>query len=273
MTTRNPLQTLKAFLLMALVFSAAGIQATEPFSHDAWDNLLKDHVVVINQGSATQVDYAGMANERRVLKQYLTSLGRVSQARFDGWGREQRLAFLINAYNAWTVELILTQYPALGSIKELGSFFQSPWEKRFIPLLGKTRSLDDIEHELIRGSGRFNEPRIHFAVSCASIGCPALRAEAYTGDGLEAQLEEATRSFLRDRSRNRLERGTLRVSRVFDWYRRDFEQGWRGQQTLAQFLAGYYKALGLDPAQRQSLIEGDLELDFLDYDWGLNRKP
>ena len=91
---------------------------------------------------------------------------------------------MINAYNAWTVEFILTKYPDLDSIKDLGSFFNSPWDKEFIPLLGKTVSLNDIEHGLIRGSDRYNDPRIHFAVNCASIGCPALREEAYTGDKL-----------------------------------------------------------------------------------------
>lgn len=119
------------------------------------------------------------------------------------------MAFLINAYNAATVALILTRYPELDSIKELGSLLRSPWKRRFVDLLGARRSLDDIEHELLREAPDFAEPRIHFAVNCASLGCPALRPEAYEAERLEAQLADQTRRFLRDRSRNRLADGSL----------------------------------------------------------------
>jgi hypothetical protein len=139
-------------------------------------------------------------------------------------------------------------------------------------LLGKERTLDEIEHELIRGSGRYRDPRLHFAVNCASIGCPALRGEAYDGARLEAQLDEQARRFLSDRSRNRLEGGTLHVSPIFKWYRGDFEQGWRGANTLGAFLALYADAIGLIPAQAQALREGTLPIEFLDYDWRLNAR-
>jgi hypothetical protein len=177
---------------------------------------------------------------------------------------------LINAYNAWTVELILTQYPGLESIKDLGSLFKSPWGKKFIPLLGEKRSLDDIEHNLIRGSGRYNDPRIHFAVNCASIGCPALKNQAYREDILEKQLEEATALFLSDKSRNRLSDGELQISSIFKWYREDFERGWRGAATLPQFLALYKDSLGLGNAGTGKLAAGNFAIRFLDYDWKLN---
>jgi len=119
--------------------------AAATFDHSAWDTLLKTHVVEIDQGRATQVDYSGMARDRAALKTYLAATSAVTPAAFDAWTKDEQLAFLINAYNAWTVELILTAYPNLESIKDLGSLFQSPWKKRFIPLLGETRSLDDIE--------------------------------------------------------------------------------------------------------------------------------
>ncbi|MDZ4262270.1 MAG: DUF547 domain-containing protein, partial [Pseudomonadota bacterium] len=115
------------------------------FDQSIWDVLLKKHVVSILYGQATQVDYTGMAADRRQLKQYLNATSEVSRTTFDSWGKEEQLAFLINAYNAWTLELVLTGYPDIESIKDLGSFFQSPWKKDFIPLLGETRSLDDIE--------------------------------------------------------------------------------------------------------------------------------
>lgn len=225
---------------------------------------------VIDGGQATQLDYAAMAEQREPLNAYLQRLTAVSRAEFDRWPHAEQLAFLINAYNAWTVELILRAWPDIESIKEQGSLFSSPWSKAFIPLLGETRSLDDIEHKLIRGSGRYQEPRVHFAVNCASIGCPALRAEAYQGAQLDAQLEAQTQLFLADRSRNRVRDGELQLSAIFKWYSDDFAASWRGVDSLAQFLVLYADALGLNATQQQQLQAGQLDLDFLDYDWRLN---
>lgn len=243
------------------------------FDHSGWDALLKQHVIALRGGQATQVNYAGLKANRKSLEHYLRSTSRISQSDFDQWGTASQLAFLINVYNAWTVELVLSGDPAIASIKELGSFLQSPWKKRFIPLLGETRSLDDIEHGLIRGSARYNDPRIHFAVNCASIGCPALRPEAYEADRLNAQLEDATEQFLSDRLRNRLEAGELKVSSIFKWYREDFQKGWRGIERLEQFFAYYRQPLGLNANAVHRLTAGELALDFLDYDWRLNRQP
>jgi len=255
------------FLLMASLSLQAAV-----FDHDEWSSLLQKHVVPINKGVATQVDYGGFARDRFRLRGYLKSLESISQSNFERWPREEQLAFLINAYNAWTIELILTQYPTLESIKDLGSWIESPWDKSFIPLLGKTRSLDEIEHGLIRGEGRFREPRIHFAVNCASIGCPALAATAYTGEQLVSQLDEATRLFLSDRSRNRLTGDRLYLSKIFKWYRDDFERGWGGYRRLEKFLADYSDALGLNESDVRRLNSGDIDIEFLDYDWALNRK-
>ncbi len=260
-------------LILSLFLSVMTLSAQAvSFDHSHWDGLLKKHVVSINQGVATQVDYAGFARDRFQLKSYLKSLESVSQATFNGWSRSEQLAFLINAYNAWTVELVLTEYPDIESIKDLGSWLQSPWQKSFIPLLGETRSLDGIEHGLIRADGTYQEPRIHFAVNCASVGCPALSATAYTAADIETQLDEAVRFFLSDRSRNRLEVNTLNVSRIFKWYRDDFERGWGGYQRLEQFLAAYGDSLGLSVRDIQRLKSGAIDIDFLDYDWNLNRK-
>lgn len=235
-----------------------------------WDALLKKHVRPLRGGQATEVDYAGFAADRARLQTWLTATSKVTRVEFDRWSSPEQLAFLINAYNAWTIELVLTGYPRIQSIKDLGSFIQSPWKKSFIPLLGETRSLDDIEHGLIRGSGRYNEPRIHFAVNCASIGCPALRAQAYNAAQLEAQLEDATRQFLSDRTRNRFESGALKVSSIFKWYRKDFEQGWHNASSLGQFLALYSTSLGLSAEVASRAAAGQLDIEFLDYDWKLN---
>lgn len=256
-------------LSLAFVLALTG-GARGAFNHEVWDNLLQKHVRVTDNGKATQVDYQGLAESRSALSGYLESLGTISQAQFDAWPKPDQLAFLINAYNGWTVELILSRYPDLSSIKDLGSLFQSPWKKKFIPLFGKQLSLDEIEHGLIRGSGRYNDPRIHFAVNCASIGCPALRNTAYRGDFLDRQLEEATMLFLADNTRNRLQGDRLEVSLIFKWYRQDFEKGWRKANSLGEFLALFASSLGLSEEQSRQVVNGIIPIYFLDYDWRLN---
>lgn len=254
-------------MLVALFFTNAQAAA---FDQSAWDALLKKHVTPLRNGQATQVDYAGFVADHERLKQYLASVSAVKPAEFDSWDKPSQLAFLINAYNAFTVELILGAYPDVKSIKDLGSLLRSPWKKSFIPLLGETHSLDDIEQGMIRKPGRFDEPRIHFAVNCASIGCPALRPEAYVGEHLDAQLEDAAKNFLSDRTRNRLEGKSLKLSSIFKWYRGDFEKGWRGATSLPAFLALYRQPLDLDEGAVTRLKAGEIGIDFLDYDWRLN---
>lgn len=258
-------------ILTSLLLTLFIAPSTYAYDHATFDTLLKKHVVLSADGGASTVDYQSLQQDQKLLDAYLAKLAEVSRADFDTWEKAEQLAFLINAYNGWTLKLIVEKYPDLDSIKDLGSFFRSPWKKSFIPLLGETRSLDDIEHGLIRGSARYNEPRIHFAVNCASIGCPALKNEAYQAERLEEQLEEATTLFLADRTRNRLgEDNTLEISSIFKWYEEDFESGWRGAATLGQFLALYGSSLGLDAAQIEQLKKGKYDIDFLDYDWGLN---
>ncbi len=247
---------------------------TKMVLHDEWNTLLNRHVKPINSGHSSAIDYAATQQDRAILTGYLNQLSQITQAEFDAWDKESQLAFLINAYNAWTVELILTKYPDIDSIKELGGLFSSPWDKSFIPLLGKTRSLNDIEHTLIRGSDRYNDPRIHFAVNCASIGCPALREEAYTGAKLELQLTEQTERFLADNSRNYAKGDSLYLSSIFKWYGDDFTKGFRNTHSIEAFLLLYSNSdkgvLTLTPAQRQAAEKQQLDIEFLDYDWSLN---
>jgi hypothetical protein len=253
-----------ALLCVAGIAPAAGVD------HDQWNALLQRHVRVLDGGKASQVDYAGMRAEQPLLREYLAHLGAVSPTEFASWSKADQLALLINAYNASTVELVLSGPADISSIKDLGSLFRSPWKKEFIQLLGKTRSLDELEHELIRGEQGYHEPRTHFALNCASIGCPALRAEAYRGAVLEQQLNDAQQLFLADRSRNRLSGDSLQVSSIFKWYREDFEAN---GEYLAAYLAVQAPALGLNQAQRERLLNGQIEIEFLDYDWRLNRTP
>lgn len=261
------------FLLAILtaVLMLPGFAAALDHSHAPWDALVKRHVVWLPGGHASQVDYAGFKADRQALKDYLDALSAVTQSGYDRWSKAEQLAFLINAYNAYTVELILTGYPELKSIRDLGSFLSSPWKKRFFTLLGQPRSLDDVEHGMIRAPGVFDDPRIHMAVNCASVGCPALRNEAYVAARLDAQLEDATLRFLSDRSRNRYnpQRDRLEVSKIFDWYGGDFAAR---AGSVAQWLARYADQLA-EPAARPRIRDARAKLDFMDYDWALNGKP
>jgi len=243
--------------------------------HAAWTALLRRHVLLLRGGQASQLRYAGMAADRPALKAYLASLSAVDAASFASFGKPQQMAFLINAYNAFTVELVLTKYPGLKSIKDLGSLFSNPWKPAWIPLLGQTLSLDDIEHGRLRARGRYDDPRIHFAVNCASVGCPMLREEAFQADRLDAQLDEQARRFLADRSRNRWDAGQGRamVSKIFDWYGEDFRLGHRGSGSLGAYLARHADLLADAPADREKLRQPGLQIGFLDYDWALNDAP
>jgi Protein of unknown function, DUF547 len=241
-------------------------------SHAAWTALLRKHVKLVRRGQATQVNYAGFAADRAVLKVYLDSLSAVTPAAFVGWTPAERQAFLINAYNAFTVELILTRYPDLKSIKDLGSLLSNPWKPKWIPLLGSKVSLDDIEHIMLRKRGDYDDPRVHFAVNCASVSCPALREEAFVAARLDAQMDEQTLRFMSDRSRNRynVQRGRLELSKIFDWYGEDFRLGHRGVTSLPAFAARYAEALADAPADRERIRAARVDIAFTDYDWALN---
>lgn len=269
-------QMMGGVLLLAaglLLLVPVPVQA-EPFDHEhaTWNLLVKNNVHWNLNRTASLVNYAGFQKTHDFLKRYLFSLSAVTRTEFDTFRREQQLAFLINAYNAFTVELILTEYPEVTSIKELGSLFSSPWKRKFFLLLGESQNLDGIEHELIRGSGRYDEPLIHFAVNCASIGCPALLDEAFVAEKLDQQLLESTERFLSDRSRNRFDArtGTLEISSIFDWYAEDFSKGWRGYDSLHDFFRTHADWITDDAESVEDLIEAALRIEFLDYDWSLN---
>jgi hypothetical protein len=261
-----------SIMIAAILLAATNAALAFDQNHAVWHALLKRHVVVAQNGSASRVDYAGFHADQSALQAYLDGLSSVTKTEYRGWMRDQKLAFLINAYNAFTIKLVLTRYPDLGSIKDLGSLLKSSWKKEFFMLLGAERSLDDVEHGLIRAPGAFDEPRIHFAVNCASIGCPMLRDEAYVADRLDSQLEDSVRRFLGDRSRNRYDpaSGELQVSRIFDWYRVDFEKGNRGIISVPQFLARYADFVADRAVARAVVRQGRAQIRYLDYDWALN---
>lgn len=188
---------------------------------------------------------------------YIQNLFQVRLADYNGWSEPQKKAFLINAYNVLTIKLILNHYP-VRSIKKIGGFFTKPWSIKFFKLLdGKIESLDPIEHEWLRP--KFKDYRIHAAVNCASISCPVLRFEAYRADSLDAQLEDQMKIWLEDTTRNNLSpiNNAVSISKIFDWYKVDFESWGGGVRAVLTKHSG--KALGN--------IE---HLKFLDYNWELN---
>ena len=272
---------MKKLLLTLLLTILPQIATAQQFDHDhkAWAALLKKHVVLIDGGKASQVRYAGLAQDRPALKSYLDTLSKVGTQEFAGWNKPQQMAFLINAYNAYTAEKILTRYPNIKSIWDFGKIFGNPFKDKFFMLLGREFTLDMIEHETLRKPGAYNEPRVHFAANCASVGCPMLREEPYVAERLDAQLEEQTRRFLSDRSRNRYNAtdSTLEVSEIFKWFSEDWTSGYRGfdnkgpaMQSREQFFAKYATLLADLPAQQQMIAERKAAIRHLDYDWALN---
>ncbi len=260
------------FLLTLATFAFAFPAGAFDHSYAAWDALLKMHVRYLEGGNASRVDYAGMARDTAQLEAVLDGFEKVARPEFDAWTKPQQEAFLMNAYNAFTIKKILTRYPHIHSIRDFGNIFGNPWKDKFFTLFGEPANLDLIEHGMLRKPGVYDEPRVHFAVVCASVGCPMLRNEAFVAERLDTQLEDAIRRFLSDRSRNRYDpaAGKLEVSKIFDWYGKDFEQGFHGYASLKATFAKYAGLLADRPEDRAAVAAGRADIDFLDYDWTLN---
>jgi Protein of unknown function, DUF547 len=232
------------------VGSLRGVAETSSVDDGVYADLLAKHV---RDGF---VNYAGFKADEAQLDRYLKVL---EQANPESLAREEQFAFYINAYNAWTIKLILGAYPGVKSIKDLGSLIQSPWQKKLVRVSGQVFSLDDIEHGILRP--RFKDPRIHFAVNCASKSCPPLISEPYRGKILEAQLTGVTGDFLNASANYRLEGQAFWVSSIFKWYPEDFNRDVVG--FYRQYARGELKqALERDP--------GRINVKYLDYDWSLN---
>ncbi len=242
---------------------AATVDKKEFFdqAHSKWTAVLRQNVV--QSGAQSRVKYAKLKLDAGELDSYLRALEKLSKPDFDQFTQSQKLAFLINAYNAFTVKFVIDNYP-IASIKDAGSIFKSPWKKKFISLLGQQRNLDEIEHEMIRPV--FGEPRIHFALVCASVGCPALRPEAYIAEKLEAQLEDSARVFLGDQSKNRYlaKEKKLELSSIFKWYGDDFR---KKPGSLEAFVAS---RLTSDRDQQEVIKSYKATVSYLEYDWSLN---
>ena len=226
---------------LAILFLIAPLTKAQ-VSHDIWDGLLKKYVSVDGI-----VNYKSLLNQRALLKQYLAQIS--AQHPSDEWGRDEKLTYWINTYNAFTIELILNNYP-VKSIKDINK----PWDQRIIAIQGKKYSLNDIEHKILRKE--FNEPKIHFAIVCASVSCPQLRNEAYNPERLLAQLRDQARKFVNDPTRNNITSSSVQISKIFDWFKDDFTV----DRNLIQFLNIYSKVK----------IPPSTKIAYLEYNWGLN---
>lgn len=244
------------------ILSSPAIQAFD-HQHNIYDRLLKETVVF--SGHQSNVDYGLLKDRRADLEGYLDDIAGVSRQTYETWNSGQQMAFLINAYNAFTLKLIVDNYPGIESIRDLGGLlFNSPWKRKFFTLFGRPAHLDYIEHDLLRKD--FNEPRIHFAVVCASRSCPPLMADAYIAERLDEQLDAAAHNFLGDPERNRYhaERRRLELSPIFNWFQDDFVTA---AGSIQAYVAPYVSA---DPQVRVLLQNKGASISYLDYDWSLN---
>ncbi len=272
MALPRPLSILAALLLTAVACSAPRSElldspivdelrqgwdsGDESFDHSSYTTLLQAHV----DPDAGTVDYAGLADNANDLNAYLASLAAVDLTTLP---RDEQLALLINAYNAYTLRLILDHYPGIDSIRDISA----PWTTERYDVGGYTLSLDQIEHNLIRPL--YLDPRIHFVVNCAAVDCPHLADFAFTGADLEDQLEDRTRAILSNPKFLRVEDGRLYLPKVMDWYQADFlsDEFHGSVDRLPEYVIPYAteEVRGFITSH-----DGNPPATFLDYDWSLN---
>jgi Protein of unknown function, DUF547 len=228
---------------------------SKPVNHAIYDSLLRKYVN--NDGF---VDYKGFIKDSVQFNSYLDLLSK-NHPNDKNWSREERLAYWINAYNAFTIKLICKNYP-IASIKDIKKglpFVSDTWTIDFIKIEGKVYSLNNIEHNIIRP--KFKEPRIHFAINCASYSCAPLRNEAFMADKLEAQLDDVAKKFINANSfRNKIvssKKGEL--SKYFTWFAGDFKEK---EPSVIAFINKY----------ADIKLDENASIDYVDYNWNLNEQ-
>lgn len=240
------------FFLLILLFSSEVLGGT---LHGQWNALLQKYV------KNGVVDYTGFKKEEAVLDNYLQFLNEINPEKLS---TNEQLALYINGYNSYTIKLILKNFKEgnpVSSIKKIGGFFSSPWKIKFVEIGGKKYTLDNIEHDIIRK--RFADPRIHFAVNCASKSCPPLKSEAYEGESIDDQLDENTVAFINNSEFTFFSENTLYVSKIFSWFSEDFKDG------AVNFVLRYAES---DFKNQVETLKSTPHVKYLDYDWSLNGK-
>ncbi len=223
-------------------------RAEDPVSHKDWDALLKKHVT-----SAGKVDYEGFVTDKAKLQKYCDLLS--DNKAKSTWTSDQKKAYWMNAYNAFTVLLVANNYP-VESIKDISSFGKDCWEMKFFKIGGVETSLSHIEHEILRKE--FDDPRIHSGINCASYSCPNLLNKAFTEENVDAELTSLMKSFVNDKTKNKITESAIQLSEIFKWFKADFKKG----QTLIEFLNKYSDVT----------IKADAKISYMKYSWKLNKK-
>ena len=252
-------QLLFATLMLSVFFlqchsEAPSKKGSKPPAHAQWTVLLQKYV-----DSSGNVNYVGIQEDSIQLNKYLDLLQQNPPDPVN-WSKEAQLAYWINLYNAFTLQLVIRHYPVY-SIKDIGSkiqipFVNTPWDIKFIDISGEKLDLNNVEHSILRK--KFNEPRIHFAINCASFSCPKLRREAYEAQLLDEQLEEQAIDFINDPERNELSEDHVRLSKIFDWFKGDFTDS----GSLIDFI-NQYAIVNVQPKAK---------ISYLQYDWSLNER-
>jgi hypothetical protein len=233
-----------------IIMLFVSLNYANPVQHGEWDALVKKHV-----SKNGMVDYQGFLKDKKQLQVYLDILS--ANKPTSKWSKNEKMAFWINAYNAFTVKLILDHYP-IKSIKDIKRgipFVNSVWDIAFIPMGKEKIDLNYIEHTILRKE--FNDPRIHAAINCASFSCPLLRNEAYYASRLDEQLNDAMRRFVNDPQRNQLDKSNIKISKIFSWFAGDFKLN---GSSIVDYLNKYAK----------KRVQPNAKIDFLEYQWELN---
>lgn len=231
------------------------------------------------------VNYRGLKANRSGLDSYLQGLGAVTPSEMSGWTRDQRLAFWINAYNGFTLKVIIDHYPIQSSFFGRLRFpansirqIDGVWDKLKWPVASQKLTLNHMEHQILRKE--FDEPRVHAAINCASMGCPPLADHAFTAEGLEEKLHAAAKRFALERNVVDPRRKVVGLSKILSWFTTDFQQHIPRDPAFADLSSKEAAALSfllpyLPEAQQNFLRAGDLDIEWLDYDWTLNetRRP
>jgi hypothetical protein len=239
-------------LSIGLFFKAAQSWSATGVDHSIYAGLLEKYV------KHGRVDYRGFKKEEAELDRYLKVLEETDSKQLS---TNEQFAFYINAYNAWTIKLILSGYPGVATIKDLGSTFKTPWKRKIARIDGQVITLDNIEHDILRP--RFKDPRVHFAINCAARSCPPLIPEPYLGSTLDQQLDTSSRAFVNNPKRNFLDGKALHVSRIFKWF---------GEDINYDVTGFFLKYADGDLKSELEANRGKIKVKYLHYDWSLNGK-
>ncbi len=263
--------------LILVMFNSLTVAAE--FDHSNFDLLLQK---LVKDGL---VSYSALNEDKKALTEYLIQFENVDRDSYKNWSHDEKMAFWINAYNAITIEGISNNYPIQwggflarhrfpqNSIRQIKKF----WDTVFINIMGRDITLNQIEHEILRKE--FNDPRIHFVIVCASIGCPVLESRAFFAEDLDNRLEEAARNFVNNPHKVRLdeEKKILYLSAIFDWYEEDFTRSETADKRLEKYdksVRGVVEFVSkyIGVAEKNFILQNKLKIKYLKYDWSLNER-